>query len=189
MTDADHEIIAEGGQMDEATQKVVDGTAWREFCGLLADAGEVILAEGNPADPLDRAEGYRMLTRLLRGALESKLEYGRATEPELITRLRDGLVGIERSFVGVMERNGMKQEDPTGDAFDPERHQAMAEEEDVAHPPGTVLRTWTPAWTLNGRLIRPAMVVVARAPQSTQAPTQASTQAPRPQASHQGASP
>jgi hypothetical protein len=70
--------------MDETTQKVVDGTAWREFCDLLADAGEVILAEGNPSDPLDRAEGFRMLTRLLRGALENKLEYGRASEPELI---------------------------------------------------------------------------------------------------------
>src|SRR6476661_7014896 len=70
--------------MDETTQKVVDGTAWREFCAMLADAGEVILAEGNPADPLDRAEGFRMLTRLLRGALENKLEYGRPDEPELI---------------------------------------------------------------------------------------------------------
>ncbi len=70
--------------MDEATQKVVDGTAWREFCDLLADAGETILAPGNPDDPLDRAEGYRMLTRLLRGALESQLEHGRPTHPELV---------------------------------------------------------------------------------------------------------
>jgi hypothetical protein len=70
--------------MDETTQKVVDGTAWREFCDLLADAGEVILAKGDPADPLDRAEGFRMLTRLLRGALENKLEHGRPTRPELI---------------------------------------------------------------------------------------------------------
>ncbi len=70
--------------MDEITQKVVDGTAWREFCSLLSDAGEVILSEGNPTDPLDRAEGFRMLTRLLRCAFESKLEYGRATQPKLI---------------------------------------------------------------------------------------------------------
>ncbi len=70
--------------MDEITEKVVDGTAWREFCDLLADAGEAILAEGNPTDPLDRAEGFRMLTRLLRGALESKLEYGRASQPTLV---------------------------------------------------------------------------------------------------------
>jgi hypothetical protein len=70
--------------MDEITQKVVDGTAWREFCDLLADAGDAILEKGNPADPLDRAEGFRMLTRLLRCALETKLEYGRGTQPQLI---------------------------------------------------------------------------------------------------------
>ena len=70
--------------MDEVTQKVVDGTAWREFCDLLAEAGDVVLAEGNPDDPLDRAEGYRLLTRLLRGSLENYLEYGRPTHPELI---------------------------------------------------------------------------------------------------------
>lgn len=70
--------------MDDVTQKVVDGTAWREFCDLLADAGEAVLAEGNPDDPLDRAEGFRMLTRLLRGALENRLEYGRGDQPQLI---------------------------------------------------------------------------------------------------------
>jgi hypothetical protein len=70
--------------MDESTQKVVDGTAWSEFCDLLKDAGQIILADGNPDDPLDRTEGFRMLTRLLRGALESKLEHGRPTHPELI---------------------------------------------------------------------------------------------------------
>lgn len=70
--------------MDEITQKVVDGTAWTEFCGLLADAGRTILAEGNPDDPLDRAEGYRMLTRLLRGALEGTLEYGDPAHPVLV---------------------------------------------------------------------------------------------------------
>lgn len=46
--------------MDEATQKVVDGTAWLEFCDLLAAAGAIVMAEGNPDDPLDRAEGFRI---------------------------------------------------------------------------------------------------------------------------------
>jgi hypothetical protein len=44
----------------------------------------VILAEGNPDDPLDRAEGFRMLTRLLRGTLESRLQYARPTQPALV---------------------------------------------------------------------------------------------------------
>ena len=98
------------------------------------------------------------------------------SEPEIVRRLRDGLAGIERGFVGVLERNGVHMEDPTGAPFSPDRHQAMSEQDTHGHPPGTVLQAYTPAWTLNGRLIRPAMVVVARAPQSTQACTQAPPQ-------------
>jgi len=48
--------------------------------------------------------------------------------------------------------------------FDPNLHQAMAEQESEAHPPGTVIQAWSQAWTLNNRLLRPAMVVVAKAP-------------------------
>lgn len=69
---------------DDITQQVVDGTAWQEFCALLADAGESILAAGNPEDPLDRAEGFRMLTRLMRGSLESFLEHAQPAHPRLI---------------------------------------------------------------------------------------------------------
>ena len=85
-------------------------------------------------------------------------------EPEIVARLREGLEGIERNFLGILERNGIKREDPTGAPFDPNLHQAMAEQESAAHPPGSVMHAWTPAWTLNGRLLRPAMVVVAKAP-------------------------
>ena len=85
-------------------------------------------------------------------------------EPDIVTKLRDGFVGIERSFVALLERNGIKREDPTGALFDPNLHQAMSEQETAEHPPGTVIQAWTPAWTLNGRLLRPAMVVVAKAP-------------------------
>jgi molecular chaperone GrpE len=85
-------------------------------------------------------------------------------EPEILGKVRDGLAGIERAFTGVLERNGVKKEDPVGLMFDPNRHQAMAEQDSESHPPGTVLQSWTPCWTLNGRLLKPAMVVVAKAP-------------------------
>ena len=74
------------------------------------------------------------------------------------------LSGIERSFTGVLERNGIKKDDPVGQVFDPNLHQAMAEQESEAHPAGTVMQAWTACWTLHGRLLKPAMVVVAKAP-------------------------
>jgi len=83
---------------------------------------------------------------------------------DIIERLREGFVGVERSFLGLLERNGIKREDPTGAVFDPNLHQAMAEQESTDHPPGTVMQAWSQSWTLHGRLLRPAMVVVAKAP-------------------------
>jgi molecular chaperone GrpE len=88
----------------------------------------------------------------------------REGEAEIIGKLREGFEGIGRSFVATLERNGVSTDDPTGKLFDPNLHQAMQEQESAEHPPGTILQAWTQAWTLNGRLLRPAMVVVAKAP-------------------------
>ncbi|MCL2428224.1 MAG: nucleotide exchange factor GrpE [Alphaproteobacteria bacterium] len=103
----------------------------------------------------------------LRRGLDSLPPPG-AGEPEMLAKLREGFEGVERSFLAVLERNGISREDPTGAQFDPNLHQAMAEQESREHPAGTVIQAWTPAWTLNGRLLRPAMVVVAKAPSAEQ---------------------
>jgi molecular chaperone GrpE len=81
-----------------------------------------------------------------------------------VTKLRDGFEGIERSFVSLLERNGIARNDPTGAVFDANLHQAMAEQESAEHPPGTILQAWSQTWLLNGRLLRPGMVVVSKAP-------------------------
>ena len=91
-------------------------------------------------------------------------------EPELVSKLREGFESVERNFVSLMERNGIAAEDPVGKMFDANLHQAMAEQASDAHPPGTILQAWTTAWTLNGRLLRPAMVVIAKAPAGGGAP-------------------
>ncbi|MCP8891628.1 nucleotide exchange factor GrpE [Sphingomonas faeni] len=86
-----------------------------------------------------------------------------AHESENMTGIRRGLLEIERGFIGVLERNGVKRDDPAGSLFDPNLHQAMSEQEAVGVKPGTILQTLAPTWTLNGRLLRPAMVIVAKA--------------------------
>jgi molecular chaperone GrpE len=85
-----------------------------------------------------------------------------ANEPDIVARLREGFDGVERSFIGVLERNGIVAEEPLGKMFDANLHQAMGEQPSDQHPPGTVLQAWSRGWTLNGRLLRPAMVVVAK---------------------------
>ncbi|HEX7388519.1 MAG TPA: nucleotide exchange factor GrpE [Acidiphilium sp.] len=85
-------------------------------------------------------------------------------EPALVGKLREGFEGVERSLLAMLERHGIKAEEATGAAFDANRHQAMAEQETAEVPPGSVLQAWSRVWTLNGRLLKPAMVVVAKAP-------------------------
>lgn len=60
---------------NEALARVMDGRSWDDFCDALKKAGhDIVLAPTAPANPLDRAEGWRYLARLTRGALESFLE-------------------------------------------------------------------------------------------------------------------
>jgi molecular chaperone GrpE len=88
-------------------------------------------------------------------------------EPEIVTKLREGFEGTERSFLSLLERNGIIRQDPTGSLFDANLHQAMAEQETEEHPSGTILQAWSPTWQLNGRLLRPGMVVVGKQPASS----------------------
>ena len=90
-------------------------------------------------------------------------------EPDIVTKLRDGFEGVERSFIGLLERNNILADEPVGKPFDANLHQAMAEQATSEHPPGTVVQAWSRAWTLNGRLLRPAMVVVSKAEGQTEA--------------------
>lgn len=67
----------------DSERRVLDGTAWSEFCDALKRAGEVVLRPGSPMDAFDRAEGFRYLSRLARVALESYVEFADPLFPVL----------------------------------------------------------------------------------------------------------
>ena len=66
-----------------STERIMTGKSWNEFCDALKGAGQTIIAEGSPGDILDRAEGFRYLTRLTRAALETFIEYADSQAPVL----------------------------------------------------------------------------------------------------------
>ena len=75
--------------------------------------------------------------------------------------------GIEltlKSFVDSLKRHKVESVDPEGEPFDPQLHQAMSMVESPDVEPNTVINVFQKGYTLHGRLVRPAMVVVSKAP-------------------------
>jgi molecular chaperone GrpE len=79
--------------------------------------------------------------------------------------VKNFVVGVqmtEKELLGAFERNGLKKIDPVkGEKFDPHKHQAMMEQPGTDVAPGAVIQVLQAGYELLGRLVRPAMVVVA----------------------------
>lgn len=86
-------------------------------------------------------------------------------EDEAIKPVVDGVELTLKSFVSTIEKFGMTVIDPQGQPFNPEQHQAMSMQENAELPPNTVMAVMQKGYELNGRLLRPAMVMVTRAPE------------------------
>ena len=89
-----------------------------------------------------------------------------STDPE---KLREGVELTLQMMTGVLEKFGISEVNPENEAFNPDFHQAMSmqERDDVA--PNTVVTVVQKGYLLNERLIRPAMVIVSKAPDAARA--------------------
>jgi molecular chaperone GrpE len=78
--------------------------------------------------------------------------------------LLEGMKLTREKFRDVLGRFGIEEIEPRGEPFDPERHEAVNVREAADTPPNTVLDVFQKGYLLNGRLVRPARVIVSRAP-------------------------
>jgi molecular chaperone GrpE len=76
-----------------------------------------------------------------------------------------GIEATERELIAVFNRNGITRIDSQGQKLDPNKHQAMLEVPTADAEPGTVVAELQAGWTIKDRLLRPALVSVAKAPE------------------------
>ena len=79
-----------------------------------------------------------------------------------IGALREGIELTLKQLMKVTGDNGLVAVDPLGQPFNPEHHQAMSTVDSAEHAPGYVVQVYQKGWLLNDRLLRPALVVVAK---------------------------
>ena len=81
-----------------------------------------------------------------------------------VRSLKQGQEATLQLLAKALEKLGIVTIDPSGEPFDPARHEAMLAQESNTAEPNSVIKVVQPGYELNGRLLRPARVIVAKAP-------------------------
>lgn len=85
---------------------------------------------------------------------------------EDIKAVTEGVELTLKTLLDALKRHNVEPLDPLGEPFDPQLHQAMTIVEKADVEPNTVVNVFQRGYTLHGRLVRPAMVVVSKAPEA-----------------------
>lgn len=98
--------------------------------------------------------------------LERAVEAAANHEDEVVKAIYDGVNLTLKSFTDCFGKFNIETVDPQGEPFDPQLHQAMSIQENPDMEPNTVMAVMQKGYTLHGRVIRPAMVMVSKGPES-----------------------
>ncbi|MDG2376850.1 MAG: nucleotide exchange factor GrpE [Woeseiaceae bacterium] len=88
-------------------------------------------------------------------------EMALAADEASVESLQEGNEATMKQLIGILQRFGVEEVDPEGEPFDPELHEAMTMQPTDDVEPGSVITVFQKGYALNGRLLRPARVVVA----------------------------
>ncbi len=157
MTELEEELAQAKAKADESWDKMVRATA------------ELDNIRRRSERELENAHKYaleKFLHELL--PIKDSLEMGLVAaqnEDADVAKLREGSELILKMLRDALDKFGIEEIDPMGHPFDPEHHQAMSMLESPDHEPNTVMVVMQKGYKLNDRLVRPAMVTVAKQPE------------------------
>jgi len=159
---ADAEVSAEDGGIEAAFEEL-QSKADDNWDRYLRAAAETENVRKRAARDVEHARRYALESfgkELL--AVKDSLELGlAAAESADAASLLAGSEATLKLLATTLERFGVSEVDPEGEPFDPELHEAMTMQPSADAEPGSVLTVVQKGYTLNGRLLRPARVIVA----------------------------
>ena len=155
------EKIPEAEQEDPVA--ALEAKANENWDKYLRAAAELENVRKRAARDVENAHKYaleRFASELL--SVRDSLEMGLAAGDDIdVDSLRQGKEATLKQLTAVMERFGVEELDPLGEPFDPTLHEAMTTQPSADAEPGSVLTVYQKGYALNGRLLRPARVIVA----------------------------
>ncbi len=163
---ADHDDVETGDAQPSIEQLSAELNEWRDKAMRAVAEAENTRRRAERETNDARAYAIQRFAKDLFGAADN-LERALIAAPRdaADAGVRNLVLGIEmteKALQSAFERNGLKRIEPErGSKFDPHLHQAMMEQDDAAVEPGAVAQTMQAGYELFGRVVRPAMVVVA----------------------------
>ncbi len=168
-TTAETDLDALRTKLDEArTQADQQRGAAEEYLSILQRVQADFLNYKRRVEAEREAQAEAVRAETIRAFLPVADDLGRAlahVPPELAEQSwAQGFELIDRNLAAAFERLGVRKVGSEGEPFDPNVHEAVAYEEHPIHPEGRVAAVLRPGYQLGERVVRPAQVVVARAP-------------------------
>ena len=148
-------------QLEQANNKIQD--YWDKLVRAKAEMDNLRKRHERELEGAHKFGLERFANELLQ--VRDSLELGHQAaqgEQTDIDKLREGTELTLKLLGDVMNKFGIEQLDPLGEAFNPEFHQAMAMQPAEGHEANTVIQVVQRGYKLNGRLLRPAMVIVSQ---------------------------
>ena len=142
----------------------IDPTAPEGAQGAQSGVSEADAASNADIDALTQqlAQAEAAVAEMRDVMLRERAELENQRRRLLQVALREGTDLTLKTLLRVAETNGLKPVDPTGQPFNPDLHQAMSMVDSPGHASGSVVATLQKGYVLNDRLLRPALVAVAK---------------------------
>lgn len=165
----DEEASEKPDSLEEALAKLAEAELVAEKAGndLLRVQAEMQNLRRRTEQDVERAhkygqEKFSAELLLVMDNLERALDSALQQDDEAVKAICDGVNLTLKSFMDCFAKFNIEVIDPIGEPFDPQLHQAMSIQENPEAEPNTVIAVMQKGYTLHGRVLRPAMVMVSK---------------------------